>query len=485
MKIARTGLARALVALLLMLPARGTAQAPIPSEQDVALARDIFHELIEINTTASSGNTTEAAEAMAARLRAAGFTEDDLFIAGPQPRKGNLVARLRGSGQGGNAILLLAHLDVVEAQREDWSRDPFEFIEEDGYFYGRGTQDDKAQAAIWIATLIRMKRERFAPDRDIIVALTADEEGGTDNGVVWLLENHRDRINAAFALNEGGWGEIRAGRNAVNQLQASEKVYQSFQLTVRNPGGHSSLPRPDNAINALARGIARIADFHFPVQLNEVSRAYFEKNAQVESGQAAADMRALAAAQNADPAVIQRLAASPLYNSMMRTTCVATRLDAGHADNALPQRATALVNCRMLPGSDPEEVRSTLARIASDTSIHIEPIGQAIPSPPSPLDPAIVRPIERITTEMWPGAVVVPTMLTGATDGLFLRNAGIPTYGISGLFYDDVRAHGRDERIGVRAFHEGQEFLYRLVKALTSGSTARAQAGTLGRGEGG
>jgi acetylornithine deacetylase/succinyl-diaminopimelate desuccinylase-like protein len=445
----------------------GVGQAPLPSTGDRALARDIFRELIEINTT-PAGSTTEAAEAMAARLRAAGFTEADLFIGGPDPRKGNLVARMRGTGRGGRPILLLAHLDVVDARPEDWSRDPFRFTEDGGFYYGRGTQDDKAQAAIWIATLLRMKREGFVPDRDIIVALTADEEGGEHNGVAWLVANHRDRIDAAFALNEGGWGEIRNGRNAVNQLQASEKVYQSFRLTVRNPGGHSSLPRPDNAIYALARGLSRIADFHFPVELNEVSRAYFRRNAEAETGRIAEDMRALADAAQPDPQVVGRLADSPLFNSMMRTTCVATRLEAGHADNALPQTATALVNCRLLPGVATEDVRAALLRVVADTSIRIDTMAAARPSPPSPLDSAIVGPVERITAQMWPGVVVVPTMLTGATDGLYLRNAGIPTYGVSGLFYDDIRAHGRDERVSIRAFEEAQEFLYRLVKAFAA-----------------
>lgn len=472
MTVPRRRLVRGLsfLALLFGLGTGGAAaQTPLPSDADRAVARELLRELIEINTTEATGNTTLAAEAMAGHLRAAGFSEADLFIGGAHPRKGNLVARLRGNGRGGPPILLLAHLDVVDARPEDWSRDPFRFIEEDGFFYGRGTQDDKAQAAIWIATLLRMKREGFTPARDIIVALTADEEGGPHNGVDWLIENHRDRIAAAFALNEGGWGEVRAARNAVNQLQASEKVYQSFRATVRNPGGHSSLPRRDNAIYSLARGLGRLADFSFPATLNEVTRAYFARSAEVETGQVAADMRALASAQTADAAVVARLAASPLFNSMMRTTCVATRLEAGHADNALPQTATALINCRMLPGHDPEDVRRTLVRVLADTSIAVQAVGTARPSPPSPLEPRIVGTIERTSRESWPGAVVVPTMLTGATDGLMLRNAGIPTYGISGLFHEDIRAHGRDERIGVRAFHEGQEFLYRLVKAFASG----------------
>jgi acetylornithine deacetylase/succinyl-diaminopimelate desuccinylase-like protein len=442
-----------------------SAQAPSPHDQ---LARDIYKQLIEINTTDSVGNTTEAADAMAARLKAAGFPDADVQVLGPNPRKGNLVARLRGSGDG-KPVLLLAHLDVVEARKSDWSPDldPFAFVERDGYFYGRGTSDDKAMAAIWVTNLIRMKQEGFQPRRDIILALTADEEGGTSNGVDWLLRNHRDLIDADFCLNEGGGGEIIDGRYVLNEVQASEKVYQSFQLEVTNPGGHSSLPTKDNAIYHLAQGLTRLAAYEFPVQLNPVTRTFFERTAAIEQGPLAADMKAVTRTPP-DPAAVERLSESPYYHALLRTTCVATRLDAGHADNALPQLARALVNCRMLPGSDPQEIEQTLVQVLADDQISVTPVGKAQPSPPSPLRPDVMEPIERITREMW-DVPTVPTMVTGATDGLYLRNAGIPTYGVSGLFEDinDIRAHGRDERMGVRAFYEGREFLYRLVRELT------------------
>jgi len=451
---------------LLLWTVPAAAQAPSPHD---LLAREIFEELVEIDTTDSAGNTTPAAEAMAARLKAAGFPDHDVRVLGPDPRKGNLVARLRGSGAS-RPILLLAHLDVVEARKVDWSRDldPFTFVERDGYFYGRGTTDDKAQAAIWIANLIRYKREGLVPDRDLVVALTADEEGGSFNGVEWLLANHRDLIDAEYCLNEGGGGQIVNGRYVLNEVQASEKVYLSFQLEVTNPGGHSSLPTKDNAIYHLARGLSRLATFDFPVRLSPVTRTFFERAAEIEEGQLAADMKAVTASQP-DPAAVARLARSPYYNAQMRTTCVATRLEGGHAENALPQVARAVVNCRMLPGSDPSEVQGTLGQVLADERITVTPIGQARPSDASPLGPAIMEPIERITREMW-NVPVVPVMLTGATDGLYLRNAGMPTYGVSGLFEDinDIRAHGRDERLGVKPFYEGREFLYRLVKALAA-----------------
>jgi acetylornithine deacetylase/succinyl-diaminopimelate desuccinylase-like protein len=432
------------------------------------LARALFEELIEINTTDAHENTTEAAEAMAARLIAAGFSKEDVRVLGPHPRKGNLVARLRGTGSR-QPLLLLAHLDVVEALREDWSFDPFVFLEQDGYYYGRGTSDDKAMAAIWVANLIRLKREGYEPNRDIVVALTADEEGGDYNGIDWLLQNHRALVDAAYALNEGGGGQVKEGKHLLNEVQLSEKVYLSFRLEVTNPGGHSSLPVKDNAIYHLAEGLARLARFDFPVTLNDGTRVFFERMAEIEVGEVAADMKAVTQVPP-DPAAVSRLATSAYYNALMRTTCVATMLDAGHAENALPQAAAAVVNCRMLPGSSPEEVRQTLVDVVSDEKVAITAMGAPTPSPPSPLNPEIMQPIERITEELWPGVPVVPTMVTGATDGLYLRNAGIPTYGVSGLFedIDDNRAHGRDERLGVKAFFEGQEFLYRLVRALSS-----------------
>ncbi len=433
------------------------------------LARDVFAQLIEINTTHSSGNTTAAAEAMAARLRAAGFPAGDVHVLGPDSVHGNLVARYRGRGTR-PPLLLLAHLDVVEALRADWSVDPFTFLERDGYFYGRGTSDDKAMAAIWIASFILLKEQGFAPDRDLIVALTADEEGGDANGVDWLLRTHRDLIDAAYALNEGGGGELEDGKRVLNELQTSEKVYLSFTLEVRNSGGHSSLPRPDNAIYRLAAGLTRLSAYQFPVRLTETTRAFFQRMGAIAGGAQGEVMRAVAAGDTPDPGAVARLAVEPYYNALMRTTCIPTMLAAGHAENALPQTARATVNCRLLPGEVPDSVQATLVRVLADSAISVSPIAAAKPSAASPLLPEVLGAVERVTQAMWPGVPVVPTMVTGATDGLYLRNAGIPTYGVSGLFEEigDTRAHGRDERIGVTAFFEGQEFLSRLVKELSS-----------------
>ena len=431
-------------------------------------AREIFKELIEINTTDSVGSVTKAADAMAARLKAAGFADKDIQVLGPDPRKHNLVARYHGTGAQ-RPLLLLAHLDVVEAKREDWSFDPFTFLEKDGYFYGRGTSDDKAMAAQFLANVIRLKQEGFTPARDLILALTADEEGGNFNGVDWLVKNHRDLIDAEFAINEGGGGNMRKGKYLTNEVQASEKVFQDFRLEVTNSGGHSSLPVKDNAIYHLAAGLSRLAAFEFPVQLNEVTRAYFERSASVESDpKVAADMRAVAK-PTPDPAAAARLSAMlPYYNAQMRTTCVATRLAGGHANNALPQLASANVNCRILPGVSPASVKDTLVQVLADPQIKVSFVNEATPSKPSPLRPDVMSAAESLTKEMFPGVIVVPVMSTGATDGLYLRNGEVPTYGIDGTFGDmeDVRAHGRDERVGVKQFFEGLEFQYRLIKAL-------------------
>lgn len=449
---------------VLVTVAAGAAQ----SGPNDARAKEIYRELVEINTTDSVGNVTRAAEAIAARLKAAGFAAADVQILGPDPRKGNLVARYRGTGAR-RPLLLLAHLDVVEAKREDWSFDPFTFLEKDGYFYGRGTDDDKAMASQFVANLIRLKEEGFAPDRDLILALTADEEGGQFNGVEWLVKNHKDLIDAEFAINEGGGGAMRKGKYLTNQIQASEKVYQDFRLEVTNSGGHSSLPVKDNAIYHLAAGLAKLAAFEFPVEMNEVTRGYFAKSATVESDpKVAADMRAVAR-PSPDLAAAARLSASlPYYNSLMRTTCVATLLSGGHATNALPQLATANVNCRILPGVPPATVKDKLIEVFADPAIKVSFVDEARPSRPSPLRPDVVNTVESLTKQMFPGVVVVPVMSTGATDGLYLRNGEIPTYGVDGTFgdMDDVRAHGRDERVGVKQYFEGLEFQYRLIKAL-------------------
>lgn len=456
---------RRLLFIAILAPLLNAAPPPL-DDATRQLTRDIYKQLIEINTTDSIGSTTTAAEAMAARLRAAGFPPADVQVLGPNPRKGNLVARLRGSTNQ-KPILLVAHLDVVEAKREDWSLDPFKFTEQDGYFYGRGTSDDKAMASIFIANLIRYKKEGFVPKRDLVVALTADEEGGNFNGVSWLVTQHRDLIDAAFAINEGGAGRMKNGKRLYNGVGASEKVYVSFALSTQNKGGHSSVPRADNAIYQLADGLTKLAKFQFPIELNEVTRTYFERMSKIEEGPVAADMAGVA---KGEAAATARLSETAAYNALMRTTCVATRLEGGHADNALPQSAKATVNCRVLPADSADEVRNTIVKVLNDPGIEVTWIDRPKPSAPSPLDAAVMGPIEKVTSEFWPGVPVLPLMGTGATDSLYLRNAGIPSYGVSGLFGElsDNRAHGRDERVGVAEFYDSLQFLYVLVKRLAS-----------------
>ena len=454
---------------LISAPVSVWAQSLTPHQQ---LARDIHKELVEINTVTATGDTLKAAEAVAARLKAAGFPDADVQVFSPAPRKGNLVARLHGTGAR-KPVLLLAHLDVVEAKPEDWSVDPFKLLEKDGYLYGRGVWDDKFMAAVFVANLIRYKQEGYRPDRDLIVALETDEEILDANamGIQWLIKNHRDLIDAEFALNEGGGVGLLNGKPLANSVQTSEKGSFSYQLEVKNQGGHSSLPSKDNAIYHLAEGLARLARFDFPVQLNETTRAYFERVAALVEPQVGADMRAVASPQP-DAAAVARLSNTVRYNAQLRTTCVATLLEGGHAVNALPQTARASVNCRILPGEPVEEVQKTLVRVLADDQISVMPIGMPVLSPPSPLNPEIMRAVERLTAEFWPGIPVIPTMLAAATDGSYLRNAGIPTYGHSGLGTDvvDVRIHGKDERILVKSFLDGHEYLYRLVKALSSDS---------------
>jgi len=475
----RFGSGAVAVLLLIVLPLVAHAQLPAPPSPtpDQVVLREIYKELIEINTTDLVGDNTAAAHAMAARLRAAGFAAADLQIIVPPgaPRKGNLIARLSGSGTW-KPLLLLAHLDVVEARREDWERDPFKLVEEDGYLYARGAVDDKAMAAIFVANLARYKREGYRPDRDLILALTADEELGSSspwNGVSWLLKHHRSLIEAELALNEGGGAEMtRQGRPILLRLQAAEKVSVSFRLETKNPGGHSSLPRPDNAIYQLAEGLARFARHEFPPKLNEITRGYFRESAALYSGPSAEDMRAAGREGALDPQVAARLSArSPFYNSIMRTTCVATRLEGGHAGNALPQTARATVNCRVLPGESIDAVQEEIRKALGDPGITVTRTTEPELSQPSSLRPDLVQAVEATTAALWPGVPVIPTMSTGATDSRFLRNAGIPAYGVSGLFLgpDDARAHGLNERMPVQSLYGGQEFLYRLVKLLAGG----------------
>ncbi|MEZ4585020.1 MAG: M20/M25/M40 family metallo-hydrolase [Gemmatimonadales bacterium] len=460
-------LSRALPAALLALGCLAVrSDAQQPASRWEALARDLLRELIEINTTASAGSTAKAAHAMAARVREAGFPDGDVTVVEHAPRKGNLIVRLRGSDPSRKPILLLSHIDVVEANPEDWTLPPFSFVERDGTFYGRGVADDKDEGAIHLALIMRMKAEGFVPDRDVIVALTADEEGGTDNGVDWLLANRRELIDAEYALNEGGGGRVRDGRKVSNDVQASEKKYLNFILESTNPGGHSSVPVKDNAITHLAAALVRVGAHDFPVRLNPVTRAYFERSAALVKGEMGEAMRAIVA-DPSDARAAAVLSRDPRYNSQLRTTCVATLLEGGHAPNALPQRARANVNCRILPDEDPETIRSSLVQVVGDSKVSVTMDGAARNSPPSPLTPELMGTIERITGELWPGLPVIPTMSTGATDGLFLRNAGIPVYGVSGLFYDDPNAHGMNERISAAAFYQGLEFMYRLVKSLT------------------
>jgi acetylornithine deacetylase/succinyl-diaminopimelate desuccinylase-like protein len=435
------------------------------------LARSIFRELIETNTTMNIGSG-KAAEAMASRLKAAGFSDNDIQLVGPRPQNMNLIVRYKGKGAL-RPILFFGHLDVVEALRQDWSFDPFVFLEKDGFFYGRGTSDMKNEDADIVANLIRLKSEGFEPNRDIIVALTEHEEGGNANGVKWLLANRRDLIDAEFAINlEGGGGDIKSGKYFLMDIQTGEKVYVSFQLEVKNKGGHSSLPVKDNAIYRLAAGLSRLAQYEFPIRLNKTTRTFFQRAASQESGQAAADMLAILEIPIDTSASNRLCASSAYYNALLRTTCVATMLSAGHAENALPQTARAVVNCRMLPDDSIENVIGTLTRVLADSQIAISQISQMILSPLSPLRKDVMDNVEKLTASMWPGVTVTPVMSTGASDGRYLRKAGIPVYGVSGIFsdVDDIRAHGRDERIGVQDFYNGVEFMYRFIKALTSGS---------------
>jgi len=449
-------------------PFSAAAQTLSPNQQ---LAREIYKELVEINTVTPTGDTFKAAEAMAARLRAAGYSAGDLQVFNPAPRKGNLVARLHGTGAR-KPILLMAHLDVVEARREDWSVDPFKLLEKDGYFYARGSGDDKFMAATFVSNMIRYKQEGYRPDRDIILLLETDEEIGDKDavGIQWMIKNHRDLIDAEFALNEGGRVGLKNGKPLRNDLQTSEKVFVNYSFEVKNSGGHSSLPTRDNAIYHLAEGLARLSKYDFPVALNETTRAWLELAAPLEDPQIGAAMNSVASGRP-DPAALARISAMPAYNAQLRTTCVATMLEGGHAFNALPQRAQANINCRVLPGEPIEDVQKMLVRVVDDNQISVTPTLIDPSSKPSPLDPEIVQAVERVTAKFWPGIPVIPTMSAGATDGLFLRNAGIPTYGTSGLAgdIDDVRSHGRDERILVKSFNDGQEYLYQLVKALSSG----------------
>jgi len=449
--------------------ASGLAAAQ-PVSQDVQRFRDIYKELIEVNTTHSSGSTTKAAQAMQARLQHAGFTPGDMQIVEPFPNKGNLVVRWKGDGSK-KPVLLLAHIDVVEAKREDWKTDPFILQEGDGYFTARGAIDDKAMAAALVSVLDQLKREGFKPQRDIILALTADEERGDvdSNGVRWMFKNRPELLQAEFGINEGGGGELRNGKPNLHRVQVAEKLYASFHLELRDIGGHSSLPTPNNPIYAMAAALVRLGAYQFPVKLADVTKTYFSRSAQFASGQLAADMRAIGAGQT-NPALLGRLSKNPAYNAQLRTTCTATMVNAGHAENALPQSAKAIVNCRILPFDNPDDIERQIRQVLGNDKIAVQQISKPTRSPVSPLNGVVADTVAQLTQEMWPGVPVIPFMSTGATDSRFVRNAGIPMYGVSGLFFEpgDLRIHGLDERVEIKYLYESREFLYRLVKKLAS-----------------
>ncbi|HEY2683585.1 MAG TPA: M20/M25/M40 family metallo-hydrolase [Steroidobacteraceae bacterium] len=437
--------------------------------------RAIYKELVNTNTTLSAGDCTLAATRMAAHLKEAGFSDSQLhvFTAPDHPKEGGLVAVYPGKDAKAKAVLLLAHLDTVEAKREDWTRDPFTLIEENGNFYARGAMDDKAEAAIWVDTLARLSEAHLHPRRTLKMALTCGEEtGGAFNGAQWLSKNQRDLIDAEFALNEGAWGELDAqGHRVLMQLQDGEKASQNFRLEVTNRGGHSSRPVKNNAIYHLAGALTKISQYEFPAQFSDGNRAYFAGMAKIQAAKGESDIANAMAAlvKNPDDAAAIALvsAKDPSWNAMLRTTCVATILDGGHATNALPQRARANINCRIFPGVDQEIVRKKLEELASDPEVKVTTLEIRGPAAaPPPLTSAIVAPLEKLTAEFWPGVPVVPMLQPGGTDGIFLTAVGIPTYGIEGVFMgpDLGNIHGLNEYVGVNSLLEGREFMYRLVK---------------------
>jgi len=460
----------------------GASQAGLPtaSPADRAEARDIFKQLIEINTTDTpQGSVTAGSEAMRQRFLAAGFPAEDVQLVGPDARKMNLVVRLRAAGSAKQKpVLFLCHMDVVQALRTDWSTDPFQFVEKDGYYYGRGTQDMKVSDAGLVATFLRLHREGYKPRRDLILALTADEEGGQFNGAAWLVKEHRELVDAAFVINPDSGGVVLDhGRALVGTVEATEKIYSDFQITATNRGGHGSLPRPDNAIYELTSALNKLAGYTFPFEMNEVTRTYFTSLARQETGQTAADIKAILASPP-DLAAAARLSAEPSFNSNFRTTCVATRLAGGHANNALPQTAQATINCRIFPGHSPEEIRQQLAALFADPKLTVKYISDSYVvtdtaperkamTPPAPI-PEVFEPLVRLTQAIWPGIPVTPVMENGASDSIYFALAGIPCYGYSAvaLERDDDRAHGRDERLPVDSYWKSLDFMYEFSKAV-------------------
>jgi acetylornithine deacetylase/succinyl-diaminopimelate desuccinylase-like protein len=472
----------AMIALTALVSSANLAQSPIPatSAEDRALGQSILKELIEINTTDTPrGNVTTATAAMRKRLIDAGFAAEDVELLGPDPRKENLVVRIRAAGTPvEKPVLFLCHMDVVEALRPDWTTDPFQLVEKDGYFYGRGTEDMKDGDAAMVTTFLRLHREGYKPKRDLILALTADEEGGKFNGAQWLVDQHRELVDAAFVINpDSGGVELVHGRPMVAAVEATEKVYADYQVTALNRGGHSSLPRPDNAIYELTAALNKLEAYTFPFELNEVTRMYFGKLAEQETGRTAADMRAILATPP-DRAAMTRLSMEPSFNSNFRTTCVATRLNAGVANNALPQTAQAIVNCRIFPGHSPEEIRRQLIGIFADSGLKVKyvsdsgEVSDTAPEkkpivPPAPI-PEVFEPLTRLTGAIWPGIPVTAVMENGATDSLYFSQAGIPCYGFSAIALerDDDRAHGRDERLPVDSYWKSLDFFYSFAKAV-------------------
>jgi len=450
------------------------------SPTDRAEAREIFKQLIEINTTDTpKGNVTTGTTAMEKRFLDAGFPREDVHLLGPDPRKQNLVVRYRATGAPDNKpVLFLCHMDVVEALPSDWHTDPFQFVEKDGYVYGRGTQDMKDSDAALVSTFLRLHREGYKPKRDLILALTADEEGGKFNGASWLVNQHRDLVDAAYVINpDSGGVELDHGHPVVADVEATEKVYADYQLTTTNRGGHSSLPRPDNAIYQLTAALEKLSEYSFPFEMNEVTRTYFQNLEKQETGQTAADIHAILA-NPPDMSAATRLGVEPSFYSNFRTTCVATRLSAGHANNALPQKAQANVNCRIFPGHSPEEIRQELIKLFADPKLTVKYVSDAgsvsdtaperkAIAPPAPL-PEVFEPLTRITHQIWPDVSVTPDMENGASDSIYFAQAGIPCYGYSAtaLERDDVRAHGQDERLPIDSYWKSLDFFYAFTKAL-------------------
>ena len=439
----------------------------LPHEQ---LSEDILRELVNFETTAQRpAETLNALEAMSTRLEAAGFPTEDVQIVNPEPGVYGLVARYRSIASQ-EPLLLMAHMDVVPADPDAWLFAPFKFGKKDGYYFGRGTQDNKAGVAHLVSNFVRLKQEGFRPNRDLIMVLTGDEE--TDGRTIeWLTQEKRGMIAAEYALNTDA-GEAFYDdqmQPLFFQVQISEKLYQTYRLSTTNPGGHSSLPRTDNAINQLAAALTKIAAYEFPAQISNSTRLVFRRKAEVEAGPQAVDLLN-AATVNPDPASIARLSNDPYYNSQLRTTCIATEIEGGHAENALPRHASAIVNCRIMPGVAPEIIQAKLAEIIADEGVSIESIWPTTPSPPSELPASLLETLDDLAQKFWPGVLLLPEMGSGATDGLYVRNAGIPVYGVPVWFKhpDEDMSHGLNEKIGAMEFHEGASFWYQMLKRLSS-----------------